>query len=812
MRKILTFILSVILTLSVFSCTAPTETPKKEVTVWTATGTEKILQDYDYAKFYGNKTLSISAVRNEYESAQIILTGEKGVEYDVALADLKSSDGTVLSKDCFEVYNQKYLYISNIRDSQAVTQIGWYPDALLPFAKAKEYDENVTGGKNQGIWITLKTTKDQKAGKYEGNFTVTANGKNYTVPVSVTVYDYTMTDEKHSKSSFMVSADEIAWGEFDSTVELMDTYCEFLLDFRLDPEHLPGNDMVYASLTGDSLESFLYYAEKYTRDVRCSHFNLPFMMDTATLNGEIIKSVDFDIFEDTLYALAERSVEREINLIEKAGTYFIFFDEHDQNGSTHVANYNLSTAERICKEVAADLETSLECEDAELKAKIIKSIAGIKHKLVGKLSDEVTAHAQMVPTIDVYNNEENRKMYADFDYDCYGEEGELWTYTCVGPRIPYPTYHGEDILLSSRIYSWMMYEYNVVGNLYWDAALYAWRKENFGDLQLYDYYDTALRYPGANLDGFLMYPGKPYGIYGPVASIRLHSIRDGNEDYEIMYALERIYRERGVSEEVFDDLLQFTNTTLYSGAVVRNRDELVNEFAFSRETLNRLLELAQNQAVVITKADKENGKVTFEFSAPSSVTVKINGATATGIEQGDYKVYVHAQDLNEKVNHLTIDATKDGKTYSATINLGGKSVVTNASTLIDATTMTSGGTKEIATIDEKSVLTLNFSANTRLSADLEILSLSVTENTESVTIEMYSENGGEVITLMSKGSSGSIFTVLREEVSLERGWNEIRIPATSFKADQYGKAKTLRINLAGNTEATISIGNIITEG
>ncbi len=811
MKRLLSLILSVVLTLTIFSC-APTETQSKEVTVWTATGTEKVLQDYDYSKFYGNKTLSISAVRNEYESAQIILTGEKGVEYDITLSDLKSADGTILSKDCFEVYNQKYLYISKIKDSQAVTQIGWYPDALLPFEKAKEYDENITGGKNQGIWVTLKTTKDQKAGVYQGNFTVSAGGKNYAVPVSVTVYDYTMTDAKHTKSSFMISAEEVAWGEFDSTVELIDTYTEFLLDFRLDPEHLPGNDMVYAPLTGDSLESFLYYAEKYTRDIRCSHYNLPFMMDTAVLAGETIKSVDFDVFEDTLYALAERSVEKGVNLIEKAGTYFIFFDEHDQNGSTHIANYNLSKAESVCKAVAQDLETSLECDDADLKARIIKSIAGIKHKLVGKLSDAVTAHAQMVPTIDVYNSEENRKMYADFDYECYGDEGELWTYTCVGPRIPYPTYHGEDILLSSRIYSWMMYEYNIVGNLYWDTALYAWRKESFGDLQLYDYYDTALRYPGANLDGFLMYPGKPYGIYGPVASIRLHSIRDGNEDYEIMYALEQIYRERGVSEEAFDELLQYTNTTLYSGAVVRNRDELVSEFAFSRETLNRLLELAQNQGVVITKAKTIDGKATFNFSAPASVAVKINGTAVSGTEEGNYKVYAHEQSLDKDINHLTIETTKEGKTYSATINLGGKSAVVNASTLEDKTTMTSGGTKESATIGDKSVLTLNFNANTRLSADIEILSLNITENTESFTIEIYSANGGEVITLLAKGSAGASFTDLRRDLTLEQGWNTITIPATSFKADQYGKAKTLRINIAGTDATTISIGNIVTEG
>ena len=39
-------------------------------------------------------------------------------------------------------------------------------------------------------------------------------------------------------------------------------------------------------------------------------------------------------------------------------------------------------------------------------------------------------------------------------------------------------------------------------------------------------------FPGANGDGFLTYPGKQVGIDGPVTSIRLEILRDGNEDIE----------------------------------------------------------------------------------------------------------------------------------------------------------------------------------------------------------------------------------------------------------------------------------------
>jgi hypothetical protein len=42
-----------------------------------------------------------------------------------------------------------------------------------------------------------------------------------------------------------------------------------------------------------------------------------------------------------------------------------------------------------------------------------------------------------------------------------------------------------------------------------------------------------------NGGGCLFYPGVPYGIDGPVASMRLKNLRDGMEDYEHFVLLEK---------------------------------------------------------------------------------------------------------------------------------------------------------------------------------------------------------------------------------------------------------------------------------
>ena len=335
--------------------------------IWTAGGTEKFLRDYEYTERYENKVLQISACANEYEGAQIMLSGDVGTEYTVELSDLTDASGNTLSKEAFALYNQKYIEVNKIKNKNdySAPALGYYPDAILPMETAIEYGENKLTGLNQGIWVSLKVPKEQKAGIYTGNFTVVVAGERKAVPVSVQIYDYTLTDETHVKNSFGVYADEIAWGEMDATVEMYEAYYEFFLNHRVSPQHLPGNDISGVVLEGERLELFLDYATKYAKDIRCSHYNIPYALTTVKIpdgdgGTKTIPSVDFVRFANTLTEMATRSMEESVNLLEKAGTYFLFFDEYDQSGTVDRANYNLSKAKETCEAVATLLQDTLE--------------------------------------------------------------------------------------------------------------------------------------------------------------------------------------------------------------------------------------------------------------------------------------------------------------------------------------------------------------------------------------------------------------------------------------------------------------------
>ena len=813
-KKSITTLLAVSVLLSCYGCNDKKAETVHKVDVWTAASTEKLMRDVDYSARYGEDTLTIKAFKNEYESAQIVVSSEGNYTYEVTPSALKNGNGDVLSADAFELYHEKYINVSKKRDENSPTPVGYYPDALLPLEKAVEYGENVLTGKNQGIWVTLKVPKEQPSGTYTGEFTVKVNGRTEKVPVNVTVYDYTLSDEVHSKSSFAVGYEYLGWGELDTSVEMQEAYYEALLEYRLNGQNLPGNELIYVRPEGEELERFLYYADKYTKDPRCSSFNLPFTMTTAVYDGAENKSVDFELFAVLLREMAKYSVENNVNLFEKASTYFIFFDEYDLNGSTHVANYNLNKAVEVCEAVATELADTLTCNDAGFLQTVLSDLAGIKHKVVGNLTDGLQVEkAVSVPLISKYHSQEGRDRYTQFAEDCYGEDAEMWAYTCLEPRTPHPTYHIEDILLSSRLMGWMMYDYDIVGNLYWETALYTWRESAFGDYQLQDYYDTAMRYPATNGDGFLFYPGRDYGVYGPIGTVRLHSIRDGNEDYDLMYALEEMYAQYGVNEEAFDRLYDLLTQKLYAGTMVRIRDGLGDYFAQSREQLAQLLEVASNTGTAIADIQASEGNTVVTLTAPADVTLKRDGKALTPVATGERNEYKLTVEMTQEQNYLDVTATKGDKTYALQLNLGGRSQAFNGAALLEKAKVHTGGEVTADEIDSEQVLKISYDdvadEEKDLRADLDVSSWGVDENVGTVVLNVYSY-GEEAVTLEIYSScENSDSYIASESVALEQGWNKISIPVTAFNCSNYGKLVSLRLYIKAPNQATqIALGKI----
>lgn len=144
-------------------------------------------------------------------------------------------------------------------------------------------------------------------------------------------------------------------------------------------------------------------------------------------------------------------------------------------------------------------------------------------------SDTVGGVQTFCPQFQHWHTQEQRAQYhaRQESTDRIGGE-EAWWYGCNNPMAPFPTYHLDDDMIASRVLSWMQYEYDCDGNLYWCV-----------NNSKADMWEVADEIGGAVCEGNLTYPSKRFNTKEPLSTLRLESIREGLEDYEYFWLIEQ---------------------------------------------------------------------------------------------------------------------------------------------------------------------------------------------------------------------------------------------------------------------------------
>ena len=335
----------------------------------------------------------------------------------------------------------------------------------------------------------------------------TADGKEFSFPVSLKVYDYTLSDEVHSKSSFGIhrywNEGGIVSAEKDASYEMYAAYYEYLLQHRISARYMPS--------AMEDIEGFVAQLRKYAVNGKCSNYILPYVSkwdDDFSGTG-----IDYDLYERQFDAIAEASAEDDIDYLEKASTYFAMFDEITAAGDIEKANAFYKKIYKLHFKIAQKWESSLDCS-AEMKSKLINSMLNLSQLMVTTYSDKFADQVTFCPLLDKYNTPASKDKYKNTyviedensDYTI-SQNAEKWWYSAGIPKHPYASYHIDDNGYSPIVYSWMQYANDVVGNLYWSATFYLERVSENNKIvynALQDCYSTAMRFPSTNGDGFLV--------------------------------------------------------------------------------------------------------------------------------------------------------------------------------------------------------------------------------------------------------------------------------------------------------------------
>ncbi|MCQ6563142.1 glycoside hydrolase domain-containing protein [Paenibacillus mendelii] len=460
--------------------------------VWTAPSVMNLKRD---AAPLSSTEVNLEMAKREYQSGQVLLTAEGGYANitNAEISDLTSGSATIPASQV-EVLVQHYVKTTN--KSNSAYEPGWYPDALIPYSPYMNLHGSiqVQSGNNQAIWFTVKTEEDTPAGVYTGTISITANGSVAQVPITVKVRNFALPEQNHSQTAFAIWGSMLPAG-YPGLVEdspeywaIYRNYYEFLLNYHVTPTYLP--------IPWD-YEHYAENAEPYVNDPRVSAYNIPYAVG------------DFDKGPNGEDSRAEKLVQSLGNegLLDKA--YYYLGGEIDEPTP---AKFDL--VKQRSQQIAAI--------DPDLRHIVTTSL-----------------HPDLIQDVNTF-----APLFRDFESEEYLQQvknfqangGNMWWYGCVVPANPYPTYHIDDDLISARLVPWMQRSYGIEGNLYWSVNVY--QKWTGSQYVARDIWNDPMAFPGANGDGFLLYPGAKYGMNSPIATLRLQTIRDGNQDFEYLWLLE----------------------------------------------------------------------------------------------------------------------------------------------------------------------------------------------------------------------------------------------------------------------------------
>ncbi len=497
---------------------------------------------------FGQAQAEIKAAKNEIESFQIVVHALQGnvKVIKAEMSDLTGEAG-VISKDNITLYREEYV---RVRRPSLYSEMppGLYPDPLVPFINpytgkvieplnqhrerpggpevTKGYEMSaipfeVWQGQNQPLWVDISIPKNAAAGEYKGTFTITLHDQStFSLPIKVTVWNFTLPDGPTLRNSFgNVSSVAPLFGVDQNSEKFQEIeirYCRMMAQHRINPP-LPQSMMPEVTNNGSLKISpeRTGKLKKFIQDLHVTDFRIPKapFKDVLTINRE--KAISY--YKDYYRYVKENGWDKR--------AYLYMYDE-PKSGEDY---------EKIKKYGALLHEAApqLQC------------------LVVEQTYQENTSWPHIDDAVDIWC-----PVFACIDRDSINvklaQGDEVWSYTALAQKAKKFTYrpHYNEMkdyeppywsidrpLTSYRVPTWINWQYKITGLLYWSTV---YIKPAMGLTE--PWMTPVYLEPGRqfNGEGYLMYPGIPCGINGPVPSIRLKNIRDAMDDYEYFTLLNKL--------------------------------------------------------------------------------------------------------------------------------------------------------------------------------------------------------------------------------------------------------------------------------
>lgn len=594
------------------------------------------------------ETVEIMGIRGEIISGQVVVEARKNLtDIEVEVSELDDrANGNVLAASDIDWNFVGTVHLSQNTSNQPPNLLIRPAPAMIPEYLMAERQTDIPRGTFRAVWLTIRIPVSAKAGNYSGRVTVRCPQGEESIPLNLTVYPFTMPEERHLKVVEWHSTSEFR--RFHGIEEeyspawfsMLATYAENMVAHRQNVFRVPlttvevirkeGGELAFDFTLFDRIAEVFWNTGKMdcletgflTKFGEGDWFSTEILLKDIPVKdgagGDPVTLSGHEVVPDMLQAL-------ESHLRQKGWLGKTLFHVKDEP-SIHNALAWMEMSEYVHR-YAPDL----------------RRIDAIE---TSYLLDEIEV---AVPKLD-----ELGAWYGSFRR--WQEEGnELWFYTVgiyQGSYFPNKTI---DVpVIDSRIMHWLNYRFEVPGYLHW-----GWNRWNE------DPYSETGMHIG---DGWHVYPVRD----GVLNSLRWEQMRNGLQDYEYFWLLEE--KVRALKDSLgsrFEWIDPKSRGKEIAGQVVTTLAEHTYDpqvlYDAKREVIGELLEFDTSPRIYFQTDPPENTAMTNRSSVAvmgwtePGTKIVVNGKQLPVSEQGmfleQFHLYPYSPDI--RVEAIGTDGSKE---------------------------------------------------------------------------------------------------------------------------------------------------------
>ncbi|MBN2010652.1 DUF4091 domain-containing protein, partial [candidate division KSB1 bacterium] len=511
--------------------------------IWTTTPSDRVFKDASVPTETGSD-VKVYIAKNEFEPCQIVVKPTSSGNITIAMGDFGSGITT-------ELYQVKYVNITQTTDIMG--RLGNYPDPLWPTPNGSSIA--VVADSNTSFWISIFVPSTTPAGNYSANFTIAG----INIPISLHVFDFTISDTLHVESQMNFSHNTIltkysvagTGADYWMYIDMMKQY---FIDHRLTPRSVLWS----GGLTSNGGAPYIDYdcAGHLSDPHGIWGFEKPaerYLNGTGLMNGTFTNpfnnGVGFTSFQAITFQNNDASADQRPSTFcsstRSASDWYISDNptsEYNQKWFSYITaieHYldSLGYLDKAYYYFANEPQDQADYDAVAWYSRYLGQAApNLKLMVSENPRTEIFNHTNYVSDgqIDIWLPVLNQ-YDPTISFDRELNHGEVsWIYFLHGTRPPYFNPITLDHPgIESKFTGWFLWKYRIKGIAYY--AINDWSKNPWTDPMT----------DGHNGDLFMLYPPSESNTniaYGSnnhrmVPSIRFELMRDGFEDYEYLYIL-----------------------------------------------------------------------------------------------------------------------------------------------------------------------------------------------------------------------------------------------------------------------------------